>query len=188
MTSYQPPHGAVPPPGTPPNPVYAPSPQAQPRRRAGAVAAAIGACVAVLGAGIGGAATGAHFVGGLSEATSASAAPASAAPTAEQVRAATVDLCTRWAAGYRAMPVPQNTPFDVIPTVNYIAAALADDTAADPGIRAAMSESLRLQRDHAAVFSREPPRGAIQPPPDWTADKANVADQKVWDLCRGYQG
>ncbi|MGV7303124.1 hypothetical protein PJK45_24120 [Mycobacterium kansasii] len=119
----------------------------------------------------------------------APAAPASApTPTAEQVRAATVDLCTRFAAGYRAMPSPQNTGFDVVPTANYIADALRDNPIADPSIRDAVTKSLALLRDHAAALSREPSAGAIHIPQDWKAAPANAADQQTWDLCRAYEG
>lgn len=66
-------------------------------------AAIIGvAAIALIAGGIGGL-IGNHMA---TAPTPAAAAPA-ASPTAEQVHAATVDLCTRFAAGDRAMPTPQ---------------------------------------------------------------------------------
>lgn len=111
------------------------------------------------------------------------------APTAEQVHAATVDLCTRFAAGgYHAMPSPQkNSDADVIPSLAYITQALSDNPLADSAIRGALTDSLKLARDQASKLTNEPPpRGAIQPATTWTAAAANDADQKVWDLCRAY--
>ena len=98
---------SVPPP--PPGAQIPLPPPAPPRRdrkgtgRGLAVAGVIAACVAVLVAGVVGV-----FVGNLTATKdqpvqAAPASPTSApTPTTEQVRAATVDLCTRFAAGYRA--------------------------------------------------------------------------------------
>jgi hypothetical protein len=86
------------------------------------------------------------------------------------------------------MPRPQNTGFDVVPTANYIADALRDNPAADTSIREAVTQSLKLLRAHVALASGEATAGAIQIPQGWTAEKANAADQQVWDLCRAYGG
>jgi hypothetical protein len=146
-------------------------------------AAVIGGAVVALIAGVVGGLIGNHMAG-----TTAAPPPAAAppAPTAEQVKAATVDLCTRFVAADRAMPSPQNTGFDVIPSYNYLSAALNDNPAADRAIRDAVSESLRLARDQASHFSHEPAAGAIQTNTTWTVQAANAADQRVWDLCRAY--
>lgn len=164
--------------------------EGQQSRRGPVVAAVIAACVAVFIAGIVGV-----YVGNRTatrDQPTVQAAPAASAsaptPTAEQVRAATVDLCTRFAAGYRAMPSPQNTSFDVVPSANYIADALRDNPVADPAIRDAVTKSLALLRDHAAALSREPSAGAIHIPQDFRAAPANAADQRTWDLCRAYDG
>ncbi|QIV79941.1 hypothetical protein [Mycolicibacterium frederiksbergense] len=177
--------GAMPP--APPNPQMPPFyPAPAPRKRKGGlIAAIIGGAVAVaLTAGVVGGLIGNHMAG----TTTASPPPAATppAPTTAQVSAATIDLCTRFAAGYRAMPSPQNTGFDVIPTANFIADAIRDNPSADGSIRDAVTQSLNLLREHAASASGEATRGAIQPPTSWTAAAANDADQKVWDLCRAY--
>ncbi|EUA09734.1 hypothetical protein I545_5972 [Mycobacterium kansasii 662] len=177
--------GAMPPaPPTPPMPQFYPAPA--PRKRKGANIAAVigGAVVAMLTAGLIGGLIGNHMAG-----TAAAAPPPAATPprpTAEQVKASTIDLCTRFAAGYRAMPSPQTSGFDVLPTANFIADALRDNPAADGSIRDAVTRSLALLREHAASASGEATRGAIRPPTGWTAAAANTADQKVWDLCRAY--
>jgi hypothetical protein len=151
------------------------------------VAAAVGAFVAVLVVGLLG-----LYVG--SRLTNSSAPqqqptqPSAPAPTAGQVHAATVDLCTRFAAGYRAMPSPQKTAFDIVPTVNYVADALRDNAIADSAIREAVGKSLTGLREHAMLLSGEPDHGAIQNPVNWTLDAAAHADQRVWDLCRAYEG
>lgn len=111
------------------------------------------------------------------------------AAAAEEVRTSTVDLCTRFAAAYAAMPDAQKSGADIIPTVNYISDALGANVNADPTIRSAASELLDQMREHAAALSREEHTGAIQPPAlPWSADKENAASQRTWDLCRGYKG
>lgn len=104
------------------------------------------------------------------------------------MRAQTVDLCTRFATAYAAIPSPQNISADVVPAANYVADALRDNFAADSGVRAAVAKSLQLLRDHGAALSREPARGAVRPPTNWTAAAANAADDQVWAACNGYQG
>lgn len=161
-------------------------PAQPPRSPKGALitAAIVGAAAIALTAGaIGG------LIGNHMASSPAPAAPATPpAPTSEQVHVATVDLCTRFAAGDRAMPSPQNTGFDVIPSYNYVAEALRDNPAADSAIRDAVSASLKLARDQASHFSNTPAKGAIQPATGWTVEAANAADQRVWDLCKAYGG
>jgi len=163
-------------------------PTAPPRKsKGGRIAAAIigVAAIALTAGGIGGL-IGNHMATAPAPAAAAPAAPP--APTAEQVHTSTVDLCTRFAAGDRAMPTPQATGFDVIPSYNYISEALRENPDADSTIRDAVADSLRLYRDQASKLSHEPARGAVQPAIGWTASAANTADQRVWDLCKGYGG
>ena len=106
--------GTMPPgPPTPQMPPFylAPAPR---KRKGGLIAAALGGAVVVaLIAGMVGGLIGNHMAGTPATAPPPVAAPL--APTAAQVSAATIDLCTRFAAGYRAMPSPQNTAADVFP-------------------------------------------------------------------------
>jgi len=175
-----------------PAPVPLPTPrrrdQTKPRRGL-LVAGAVGAFVIVLLVGLLGVYIGSRLPNSTAEQPQPmqTSAPVPT-PTADQVHAATVDLCTRFAAGYRAMPSPQNTGFDVIPSLNYIADALRDNPPADSKIRDAVTASLRLARDQASHLSNEPARGAIQPSTSWSPEAANQADQRVWDLCRAYGG
>jgi hypothetical protein len=179
--------GVLPPaPSTPQMPQFYPAPPPR-KRKGGLIAAAIGCAAAIaLTAGVVGGLIGNHMAG-----TTAAPPPPAAAPpaaTAEQVHAATLDLCTRFAGAYAAMPSPQNTGFDVLPTANYIADALRDNPVADNDVRGAITKSLQLLRDHVAVISGARPQGAIQIPDGWTAAGANEADQQVWDLCKAYGG
>ncbi|MDO2394716.1 hypothetical protein [Mycobacterium avium] len=171
-------------PPLPPLPQAYPPPQ--PRKGKGGLitAAILGAAAIALSAGGIGGLVGNHIAGG--SAAQSSPPAAAPAPTAEQVHAATVDLCTRFAAGYKAMPSPQNSGFDVLPTANYISDALRDNPAADTDVRSAITKSLALLRAHVAVAGGERSQGAIQTPTNWTAAAANDADQRVWDLCRAY--
>ncbi len=157
------------------------------RRQSGGVrrAATIAAFVAcVFGAGVGGVIVGTHIA---SRPTPVAVAHPPA-PSPEVIRAQTVDLCTRFAAAYAAIPTPQTRAADVVPAANYVADALRDNPVGDPDVRAAMIKSLQLMRDHGAALSREPSKGAVQPPTDWTAAAANAADDQVWARCNGYQG
>jgi len=167
-------------------PGYPPAPPPR-KSKGGLITAAIvgAAAIALIAGGIGGL-IGNHMATAPAPAAAAPATPP--APTAEQVHAATVDLCTRFAAGDRAMPTPQATGFDVIPSYNYISEALRENPDADSAIRDAVADSLRLYRDQASKLSHEPTRGAVQPAIGWTASMANTADQRVWDLCKGYGG
>lgn len=187
--------GALAPPRPPMAPVPLPPPPPSRRetngvRRGLATAGVVGACIAVLVSGVVGVYVGTLTATKDQPAAQAVQAPPSSppTPTAEQVRSATVDLCTRFAAGYRAMPSPQNSGFDVVPTTNYIADALRDNPIADPSIRDAVTKSLEFLRNHAAALSREPSAGAIHVPRDFKAAPANAADQRTWDLCRAYDG
>ncbi len=173
--------GTMPP--APPTPQFYPAPA--PRKRTGGLIAAVlgGAAVVALAAGVVGGLIGNHMA---STTSAQSPQPSMAVPTAEETHVATVDLCTRFAAGYHAMPDTQSSAADVIPSLTYITQALSDDRAADSTIRDAMAESLRLARDQASKLTKEPARGAIQPATTWTAQAANTADQRVWDLCRAY--
>lgn len=166
-------------------PGYPPAPSR--KSKGGLIIAAIvgAAAIALTAGGIGGL-IGNHMATAPAPTASAPAAPPE--PTAEQVHASTVDLCTRFAAGYHAMPSPQNTDMDVIPSYNYISEALRENPAADGAIRDAITNSLRLARDQASKLTHEPAQGAIQPATTWTAEVANPADQRVWDLCRAYGG
>lgn len=173
-------------PGPYPMPPAPPQPQPAVRRSSGvARAATIAALVAcVFGAGVGGVAVGVHLA---PRPTTATPPPATSPPPPEVVRAQTIDLCTRWAAAYAAIPTPQTRAADVVPAANYVADALRDNPAADPGVRATMLKSLQLMRDQGAALSREPAKGAVQPPAGWTAAAANAADDQVWAACNGYQ-
>jgi hypothetical protein len=154
-------------------------------RRAG-MAAGVSACV--FATGLAGVLVGIHIGSAPAPAAVTSTTPTSVQPSPADVRAQTIDLCTRFAAGYAALPSPQHTAADVVPAANYIGDAVRDNPVADGGVRSAVAESLRLFREHAAVLSREPARGAVQPPTNWTAAAANAADDRVWSACESYPG
>lgn len=182
--SSPPPIAGSPRPGPYPMPPAPPQPptaghQSGGVRRAATIAAFV-ACV--FGAGVGGVAVGAHLASRPTTST-----PTAPPPAPEVVRAQTINLCTRFAAAYAAIPTPQNHAADIIPAANYVADALRDNPVAVADVRAAMTHSLQLMQDQAAALSREPAKGAVQPPTNWTAAAANAADDKVWTACNGYQ-
>jgi hypothetical protein len=178
------PGGAIPP--LPPFPQGYPT---QPKRttKGGLIAAAIvgAAAIALTAGGIGGL-IGNHIAAGSAAQSSPPAAATPPAPTADQVHAATVDLCTRYVAADRSLPSPQNNGRDVIPSYLYVAKALQDTPDADSGVRDAVTKLLKFEQDQIAHFSHEPAAGAIQPPVEWSPSEATAASQKVWDLCKVY--
>lgn len=111
--------------------------------------------------------------------------PAAKTPTAAEIEAANVQVCTRFAAAYVAMPTPQTSGMDVLPVAAEISEAMKDNPNADPRILNATGDVVEQLRQHAAVLSREPQKGFVRPPTDWTAKKANEADNKAWNLCQG---
>lgn len=151
----------------------------RPPRSAGLIVAI--AAVAV-GAGLIGAAIGAGI--GVSVTARNGAAPASKAPTSAEVKAANVDLCTRFAAAYAAMPSHQSSGMDILPVATELRDAVTDNPHADPKLLNAINVVADLTRQQAAVLSREQPKGYVQPPVDWSADKANDASVKAWNLCQ----
>lgn len=152
-----------------------------------AVAAGVGAVAAAcVVAGAAGVAAGfVHFSTAPPTAgTAVSVAPASA----DQVRLATVELCTGYASAYAALPDGQSSPADVIPAAAAISTALRENPSADAQIRAAVIDSVRLLQGEAAWLSQVPAQGAIRPPDDPHNRQGRVADQHVFDLCRDYRG
>ena len=150
------------------------------------------AVIAVFIAGAAGVYVGPTLAGGTMTPTQAAAASppraATPAPTGGEIHEQTVDLCSRFVAGYQAMPAPQNNGFDIIPTINYIADALRDNPLANNEIRDAIGASLKNLRAHAMLLSHEADHGAIQNPTGWNLGDAAHADQRVWDLCKAYGG
>ena len=176
---------AVAPPSAPPSvpPHLAPRPAAR-TRWPWIVAIAAALVAGAIAGGVAGVITGAHRARPVTTTSPAAPMP----PTVEQVHAQTVQLCTAWAVGTRAMPIPQTRAIDVLPSINYIAAALAANPVADPGIRAAMTTDLALSRQQADALTNEPAAGAIQPATGWSADASNDSEENVFKLCRAYTG
>lgn len=168
--------GATPYPGPPAPPENKPPRRGKLLALLGGTAVAAGLLGAVLGT-----------VTGLSIGAKNAEPPAAAVktPTAAEIEAANVQVCTRFAAAYVAMPTPQNTGMDVLPVAAEISEAIKDNPSADPRILNAASGVLEQLRRHAAALSREAQKGFVRPPTDWTAQKANEADDKLWDLCQG---
>lgn len=170
----------------PPNPPHPPAGDRQKGGSARRVFTILSVIACVFAAALGGVFVGTQIASRPSPTTAATSTPPP--PSADTVRTQTIDLCTRFATAYAAIPSPQNVSADLVPAANYIADALRDNTAADSDVRAAVTKSLQQLRDHGAALSREPARGAVRPPTNWTAAAANAADDQVWAACHGYQG
>lgn len=161
--------------------------------RSGARRAVLAAAVAAVAlvAGLAGVIVGAQITS-TPTANPPAAAPSEsppAAPSPSQIRTQTIDLCTRFASGYAMLPTPPKTSADIGPAADYIADALRDNGFAEPAIRTAVSDSLRLYRERAAMLSKAPAQGAVQAPSgSWSPAAADAADDAVWSACHGYQG
>lgn len=181
-TTYQPvptsPGGPYMPPG---GVVQYPEPPTGKPPRSGKFFIAIAATAVT--AGVVGAVVG--VVAGVVTSTRNAPEPATAkTPTAAEVYAANVDLCTRFAAAYAAMPTPQTSGMDVLPVATAVEQALNDNPNADRIIRDAVGESNRLLQEHAATLIHESDKGFVISPKDWSVDKANAADKRAWDVCQ----
>jgi len=106
-------------------------------------------------------------------------------PSAAQVRAETVAVCSAWATAYGALPVPQSTAMDVLAPALYVQAAVAANPAADPQVLTAVADQARLMTAQAAVLSGARSRGAVQVP-TWDYREANTSAAHTAQVCHDY--
>lgn len=111
--------------------------------------------------------------------------PAAKTPTAAEIETANVQVCTRFAAAYVAMPSHQNSGMDVLPVATELQAAVAENPNASPRVLNAVAQVAEYTRQQAAALSREEQKGFVRPPLDWSAKNANAASEAAWDICQG---
>lgn len=173
--------GAVPPGPLPPPPSTAPGPK---RPRTGLFAALVVAAIVVAGllGGIAGALITLQSDNRPSQANTAQP-QAPTPPSAETIRAQNVQLCTAYATINSAMPKPQDNALQVLPGVNGLRLALAENPAASPEIRAAITDVVQSYDALIAAFGKVRPRGMAEPP---TYDVAHAEQvlTRAWDTCQ----
>jgi len=106
------------------------------------------------------------------------------APTAEEMQAAGVKLCARYAAVNASMPNPSETPLQVLTGVNGLRWALADNPDAGPEIRGAITEVVRQYDALIAASGGVQPQGDDPPWPTYDPAAAQQAVERVVGVCR----
>jgi hypothetical protein len=174
-----------PPPGYPGAPVPPPqqgSLQRPPGR--GRLVAAIGATAvvsAVAGGLVGGGLVTARQSDPVEPRPTATAAPP--APTADQVHAADVQLCTSYAISNASMPDPQESALQILPGANALRTALMENPDAAPEIRSAMVDVIGTYDALMASFGKVRTRGYAEPPV-YSKDRAQASYDRAWDVCQ----
>jgi hypothetical protein len=177
------PYGVVPgafPPG-PPSPPPAWRDPKRPR-----VGRFLGLVVAILIAGLLGGVVGALITHQTESKDVPAAAPipqAPAPPSAETIRTQNVQLCTAYAIINSAMPKPQENALQVLPGVNGLRWALAENPAASPDIRAAIIDVVHNYDALIAAFGEVRTRGLAEPPP-YDIQQAQQLLNHAWDVCQ----
>jgi hypothetical protein len=166
--------------GTGPLPTAPPPPGGQPkspRRRSVVTLAATALVSALIGGGIVAAVD--AFV--LHDKSSSASKPS--APTSGQIHDANVKLCTQYAIANAALPEPQQSALDILPVVNAIRLALAENPDADPNIRGAITELVHEYDGQLSRFGKVRTRGYAQPP-EWKVEDLQAAGDHVWNVCQ----
>lgn len=163
-----------------------PQPPPVPARRRWLVPALVGGtAVAALTIG---ALLGAVFTGGsgadtASPLTSQTAAPtADPAPSAAEVHAQDVSLCTSYAVINSATPRPDLVGSDLLPTVTALKVALAENPHASADVREAVTNMTEVYYARVAEHGKVRTRGLAEPPPYSLEDQKEAVD-RVWVVC-----
>lgn len=167
----------APPAGTPP-PTTTPKKPRSPR-------GALLLCVAVMVAALAGGAVGAVVTNQLQHRDPSPGAAPSAppAPSAEAIHAADVRLCTAYVTINAAMPKPQNSGMEVLPGVNGLRLALAENPNASREIRDAITDVVYNYDALIAAFGEVRTRGLAEPP-KYDMDKSRRILDHAWDVCQ----
>lgn len=108
---------------------------------------------------------------------------APAAPSAETIQAQDVQLCTAYATINSAMPKPQDNALQVLPGVNGLRLALAENPAASPEIRAAITDVVHSYDALIAAFGKVRTRGLAEPP-TYDVAQAEQLLTRAWNTCQ----
>lgn len=170
-----PPQQQGPPPWTPPPPA--------PRPR-GRLAARLGLAATILAAALGG-----GILGALLTRTDTppptDAAPTTATqqtPTADEVHAQDVKLCTEYVLVIATKPQPVGSSRDLVPALAALRTSLAAYPDASADLRSALNDVADSYFAEISHFESKGPQGLVDPPQyDRTAAQATY--DRAWSLC-----
>jgi hypothetical protein len=106
-----------------------------------------------------------------------------ALPSAETIRTQNVQLCTAYATINSAMPKPAGNGLEVLPGANGLRLALAENPAASPEIRDAISDVVGQFDAMIEGFGKVRTRGLADPPP-YDVQHAQQVSDHAWDVCQ----
>ncbi len=179
-------YGALPPTSPPPGAAWQP-PAA--RRRRWVVPAVVGGTAVV--ALVAGVALGAVFSGGGDDSGASTAGPiasepangpAGASPSASEVHAQDVSLCTSYAIINTAIPTPDTRGSDLLPAVAALQIALAENPNASAPVRVAVTDMTSVYQARIAAHGEVRKRGLAEPPL-YTVEAHKAASAEVWAVC-----
>lgn len=171
-----PPQQQGPPPWTPPPPP--PTPR-------GRTAARLGLAAAVLAAGLGGGIVGAlltHRTDPAPDTATSTTAATGQTPTADEVHAQDVKLCTEYVLTVAAKPNPVTSSREVLPALAALRTSLAAYPDASANLRSALSDVVDSYFAEISDFESKGPQGLVDPP-KYDQAAAQATRNRAWVLC-----
>lgn len=175
-TGY-PPQQQGPPPWTPPPPP--PTPRAR-----GGLTARLGLAATILAAALGGGITGALLTRADTPPPS-DASPTTATrqtPTADEVHAQDVKLCTEYVLVVATKPQPVGSSRDLVPALAALRTSLAAYPDASPDLRSALNDVADSYFAQISDFESKGPQGLVNPP-KYDQAASNATRDRAWALC-----
>jgi len=109
-------------------------------------------------------------------------APGGVTPSAAEVHAQDVSLCTSYAIINSAIPRPDRVGSDLLPAVTALKVALAENPDASAPVRVAVTDIASVYQARVAEHGKVRTRGLAEPPPYSLDAEKNAVDQ-VWTAC-----
>lgn len=103
-------------------------------------------------------------------------------PSATEVHAQDVALCTRYAVVNTTQPRTDRRALDILPAAAALENALTDNPHASASVRAAITDVVSVYYARIAAYGEVRARGLAEPPPHNVGDEQAAYDQ-VWSVC-----
>ena len=172
-TGY-PPQQQGPPPWTPP-----PAPTPQVRNR---TAARLGLAATIIAAALGGGITGALLTRADTPPPSAASPTTGQAPTADEVHAQDIKLCTEYALTVAAKPNPVTSSREVLPALGALRTSIAAHPDASADLRAVLNDVADSYFAEISDFEQKGPQGLVDPP-KYDEAASQATRDRAWALC-----
>ncbi len=172
-----PPQQQGPPPWTPPPPPPTPRPR-------GGLAARLGLAATILAAALGGGIVGALLTRADTP-PPPDAAPTTAtrqAPTADEVHAQDIKLCTEYALTVAAKPNPVTSSREVLPALGALRTSIAAHPDASADLRAVLNDVADSYFAEISDFEQKGPQGLVAPP-KYDEAASQATRDRAWALC-----